>query len=289
MPIAALEIHDADLTKFYINGQYAKPVSKETYTLRNPKDDTVVADAVPIGGPEDIDSAVATAETVIQGHWRNFTAAPRSPCLRRLADVLEDKMFDVLTLDSLATGNSVSLIPSPGWTDKQKGDYFPADNDFIKPVHHEPLGTVNGILIRSGRVCVAASRVHVQRSVAEEFINVYIQRMKDAISKPGDLQDPTTALGSLAAVDSFAKAPGKKTRREPGLVVGGVRYGANGCFMGPTVFLNLNRMQILTREKSLVLSRRLRPLKMKMKLLNWPTIPISDRWPVYSGEILIVP
>lgn len=101
-----------DYTKFYINGQYVEPTSKDTYTLRNPKDNTTVADAVPIGGPEDVDAAVAAAEAAFKGPWSTFSAAQRSECLRRLAEILDDKMIDILTLDSLTTGNPVSLIPT---------------------------------------------------------------------------------------------------------------------------------------------------------------------------------
>lgn len=100
------------LTRFYIDGQYAKPISEQTYVLHTPKDDTVVADAVPIGGPEDVNAAVAAAEAAFRGPWSTFTAAQRSECLRRLADILEDRLVDILTLDSLTTGNPISLIPS---------------------------------------------------------------------------------------------------------------------------------------------------------------------------------
>ncbi|KEF56199.1 uncharacterized protein A1O9_07780 [Exophiala aquamarina CBS 119918] len=370
-----------DLTKFYIDGQYVRPISKQTYVLHNPKDGTVVADAVPIGGPEDVNAAVAAAEAAFRGPWSMFTAAQKSECLRRLADILEDRMVDILTLDSLTTGNPVSLIPSrekayiknnllyySGWTDKQKGDYYPADDGFVKLVRHEPLGvcvginpynspvasfiikaapclatgnvliikpseksplgslalapmfeeagfpkgvvqvvtgdgrtgalfakhmrvrkvsftgsvatgkkiqiaaaesnlkrvtlelggkspavvfedanienaliwTVNGILARSGQVCVAASRVYVQKTIAQQFIDRYCKRMKEAAPRLGDPQDPETTLGPLADASSFAKVEAmiENGKTEAELVVGGARYGDAGCFMEPTVFLN---------------------------------------------------
>ncbi|KAK6378812.1 hypothetical protein LTS17_006515 [Exophiala oligosperma] len=307
------------LTRFYIDGQYAKPISEQTYVLHNPKDDTVVADAVPIGGPEDVNAAVAAAEAAFRGPWSTFTAAQRSECLRRLADILEDRLVDILTLDSLTTGNPVSLIPSrektyiknnllyySGWTDKQKGDYYPADDGFVKLVRHEPLGsapvadikntddmygikvsftgsvatgkkiqiaaaesnlkrvtlelggkspavifedanienaltwTINGILARSGQVCVAASRVYVQQTISQQFIDAYSERMKEAASRLGDPQDFETTLGPLADASSFAKVEAmiEKGKIEADLVVGGVRHGDSGCFMEPAVFLN---------------------------------------------------
>ncbi|KIW76629.1 hypothetical protein Z517_09073 [Fonsecaea pedrosoi CBS 271.37] len=370
-----------DLTCFYINGRYVKPICEETYILRNPKDDTIVADAVPIGGPEDVDAAVAAAEEAFTGPWSNFTAAQRSECLRKLADLLEDNLVDILTLDSMTTGNPVSLIPTrektyiknnllyyAGWTDKQRGDYFPADDGFVKLVRHEPLGvcvginpynspvasfiikaapclatgnvliikpsekspfgslalaplfeqagfpkgvvqvvcgdgrtgalfaqhmrvrkisftgsiatgkkiqiaaaasnlkrvtlelggkspavifedanienaltwTINGILARSGQVCVAASRIYVQKSIAARFIGAYSQRMEAAASQLGDPQDPRTTLGPLADAASFSKVQAmiEQGKTEAELVVGGVRHGPDGCFMKPTVFLH---------------------------------------------------
>ncbi|KAK5045666.1 hypothetical protein LTR84_009035 [Exophiala bonariae] len=377
----SLALNSRDLTKFYINGSYVEPISKDTYILRNPKDNSVVADAVPVGGSEDVDLAVSAAQAAFKGPWSTFTAAQRSECLRRLADILEEKMVDILTLDSLTTGNPVSLIPSreknyikanllyyAGWTDKQKGDYYPADDGFVKLVRHEPLGvcvginpynspvasfiikaapclatgnvliikpsekspfgslalaplfeeagfpkgvvqvvcgdgrtgaifakhmhvrkisftgsiatgkkiqiaaaesnlkrvtlelggkspavifedanldnaltwTINGILARSGQVCVAASRVYVHRSIADKFIEAYTQRMKDAASSLGDPQDPDTVLGPLADATSFERVQRmiEKGKTEAELVVGGVQHGPSGCFMEPAVFLN---------------------------------------------------
>ena len=34
----------------------------------------------------------------------------------------------------------VKLTFTAGWTDKYNGDYFPADDGFVKLVRHEPLG-----------------------------------------------------------------------------------------------------------------------------------------------------
>jgi acyl-CoA reductase-like NAD-dependent aldehyde dehydrogenase len=144
--------------KHYINGQYVESISKETYTLYNPKDGTAVAEHVSIAGPEDVDAAVAAAEDAFNGAWATFSGAQRAECLRKLADLLEEHLEEILTLDSLTTGNPVSLIPTreknyikacllyyAGWTDKQRGDYFPADDGFVKLVRHEPLGVCAAI------------------------------------------------------------------------------------------------------------------------------------------------
>lgn len=98
--------------KFYLDGEYVVPISSKTFTLLNPKDDSVVADKVPIAEEADVNIAVANAEKAFHGEWSTFTAMQRSACMYRLVDLLEDSLLDILTLDSLTTGNPVSLIPT---------------------------------------------------------------------------------------------------------------------------------------------------------------------------------
>ncbi|EXJ87223.1 hypothetical protein A1O3_04182 [Capronia epimyces CBS 606.96] len=369
------------LNQIYINGEYVASHSKRTFSVRNPKDNALVADAVPIADQEDVDRAVAAAEAAFVGPWSKFTALQRTEAFNRLNAILEERLIDILTLDSLTTGNPVSLIPTreknyikncllyyAGWTDKQKGDYLPADDGFVKLVRHEPLGvcaavnpynapvatfilkaapclatgnvlivkpseksplgslalaplfeeagfpkgviqvltgdgstgallaqhmrirkisftgsiptgkkiqvaaaqsnlkrvtlelggkspalifedanldnavtwTVNGILARSGQVCVASSRVYVHESIAKEFTEKYIEKMRAAVDNIGDPQDPNVAFGPLADDAAFEKVKAMIARgeTEAQLVLGGKRKGDKGCFIEPTVFLN---------------------------------------------------
>lgn len=100
--------------------------------------------------------------------------------------------------------------------------------------------TINAILARSGQVCIAASRVYVQRGVAEQFIKLYSERMRAAVGKLGDPQEVATVMGPLVDQGQFERVKGmiERGKEEAELVVGGVRYGETGCFMEPTVFLN---------------------------------------------------
>jgi acyl-CoA reductase-like NAD-dependent aldehyde dehydrogenase len=141
------------LGKHFIDGQFVASKCQETFAVHNPKDGSVVADSVAVAGPSDIDAAVSASESAFRGPWSKFTAAQRSTCLLKLAEILEVESKSILTLDSLTTGNPVSLIPTrernyirsclvyyAGWTDKQRGDYLPGDDGFVKLVRHEPLG-----------------------------------------------------------------------------------------------------------------------------------------------------
>lgn len=100
--------------------------------------------------------------------------------------------------------------------------------------------TVNAILTRSGQLCVAASRVYVHKSIADEFIEEYVKMMKEAASDLGDPQDPDVTLGPMVDQSQLERVRQmvEKGRSEAKLVVGGLQYGETGCYMEPTVFLN---------------------------------------------------
>lgn len=100
--------------------------------------------------------------------------------------------------------------------------------------------TVNAILTRSGQLCVAASRVYVQESVADRFIQEYKKRMEAAAKDLGDPQDPTVKLGPMVDQSQLERVVKMVDRgqSEAELVVGGRQYGDTGCYMEPTVFLN---------------------------------------------------
>jgi acyl-CoA reductase-like NAD-dependent aldehyde dehydrogenase len=132
-------------TDLFLNGKYVAAENKEVYSLRNPKDNSVVAENIPIAGQADIEAAVKYAEEAFRGPWSQFTAIQRTECLLKLAALLEEELMPIIKLDSLTSGIPVSLAPIrersyikncviyyAGWTDKQKGDYFPADDGRCK-------------------------------------------------------------------------------------------------------------------------------------------------------------
>ncbi|KAK5219871.1 hypothetical protein LTR72_007402 [Exophiala xenobiotica] len=375
------DLEPTHYTKLFLNGKYVASKSEQTYGLKNPKDNSVVVENIPIAGPADIEAAVSYAEEAFRGPWSRFTAIQRTECLLKLASLLDEELIPILTLDSLTSGIPVSLAPVrernyirncllyyAGWTDKQKGDYFPADDGFVKLVRHEPLGvcaainpfnapvatlflkaapalatgnviivkpsektplgslavaslfekagfppgviqiltgpgstgallaehmrirkvsftgsiatgkkiqvaaarsnlkrvtlelggkspaivfedanienaltwTINAILTRSGQLCVAASRVYIQKSIAHQFIQEYNKRMQAAAKDLGDPQDPGVRLGPMVDQSQLERVKNmvERGKSEAELVVGGFQHGETGCYMEPTVFLN---------------------------------------------------
>ena len=140
-PTPSLSPHDFS-NKIYLDGAFVVPKSKQSYALKNPKDNSVVVENIPLADAADVDLAVRHAEEAyFNGPWRGFTGLQRTECFHRLAALLEEELIPILTLDSLTSGNPVSLIPTreknyirncilyyAGWTDKLKGDYLPADD-----------------------------------------------------------------------------------------------------------------------------------------------------------------
>jgi acyl-CoA reductase-like NAD-dependent aldehyde dehydrogenase len=100
--------------------------------------------------------------------------------------------------------------------------------------------TINAILARSGQVCVAATRVYVQSSIAKDFIAKYTEKMRAAAADLGDPQDSNVKMGPLVDAGQLERVKGmiERGKGEAELVVGGIQHGDTGCYMEPTVFLN---------------------------------------------------
>lgn len=99
---------------------------------------------------------------------------------------------------------------------------------------------MNGILARTGQVCVAASRVYVQRAISSRFIELYCAAMRNAVNDIGDPQSFKYKFGPLVDSASYEKVQEMiaRAKTESELVVGGGRIGEQGLFLEPTVFLN---------------------------------------------------
>ena len=147
---SADHLDPGNYTKLYLNGSFVDAKSASKFSLLNPKDNSLVVDGIPHAGEEDIDIAVKNAEEALQGPWASFTAIQRTECFVKLGYLLEDRLFSILRLDSLSSGNPTSFAHNrdkryiintvkyyAGWTDKFKGEYLPAD-DGKDPSH---LGT----------------------------------------------------------------------------------------------------------------------------------------------------
>ncbi|RMJ16575.1 hypothetical protein CDV36_003742 [Fusarium kuroshium] len=100
--------------------------------------------------------------------------------------------------------------------------------------------TIKAIIARTGQVCIAASRVYVQKTIADEFIRKYVAKMGDALKHMGDPEDPDVAYGPLVDKLAFDRVKGmiERAKNDAELAVGGKTIGDKGCYIEPTVFVN---------------------------------------------------
>ena len=104
-------------------------------------------------------------------------------------------------------------------------------------------GATVGIFYGKGEVCAAGSRLLVDRSIKDAFVEKLVARTKKMV--PGDPLDPKTRLGAVASKGHLERVLGYiETARQEGatLVAGGSRVDigtGKGYFLQPTVFDNV--------------------------------------------------
>jgi aldehyde dehydrogenase len=110
--------------------------------------------------------------------------------------------------------------------------------------------------LNQGEVCTCPSRILVQESIAEEFIDKVVDRVKNI--KMGNPLDDETMVGAQASNDQFEKILNYfEVGREEGagVLVGGKKAEldsgngiADGFYIEPTIFQGHNSMRIFQEE-----------------------------------------
>jgi acyl-CoA reductase-like NAD-dependent aldehyde dehydrogenase len=114
-------------------------------------------------------------------------------------------------------------------------------------------GATTGIFYGKGEVCAAGSRLLVDKTVKNEFIDKVAARAKKMV--PGDPMDPKTRLGAVASkkqleIDLRYIEVAKKEGAE--LVAGGARADigtGKGYFLQPTIFDRVTPEMTIAREE----------------------------------------
>jgi 5-carboxymethyl-2-hydroxymuconic-semialdehyde dehydrogenase len=101
--------------------------------------------------------------------------------------------------------------------------------------------TVFGVFSLNGERCTAGSRILVERSIYDEFLERYAERARNVIV--GDPHDPTTEVGALVHPEHHEKVMGyvEIGKSEARLVAGGGRPAGlrEGNYLSPTVFADV--------------------------------------------------
>jgi acyl-CoA reductase-like NAD-dependent aldehyde dehydrogenase len=121
-----------------------------------------------------------------------------------------------------------------------------ADADLDQAVR----GASNGIFYNKGEVCTAGSRLFLEESVHDAFLD----RLASHVGKlqQGDPLDPKTRLGpqvSEAQMRSILGYVDKGKAEGARLVMGGERPAGKGFFVRPTIFTDVRNDMTLAREE----------------------------------------
>jgi aldehyde dehydrogenase (NAD+) len=108
-----------------------------------------------------------------------------------------------------------------------------------------------GIFWNKGEVCVAGSRLLVERSIYDEVVGRLAAMAKEAVL--GDPLDPKTMVGPIASQSEFDKVMGyvEEGKRTAKLVAGGNtrKIDGKGLFIEPTVFAAATNDLKISREE----------------------------------------
>lgn len=111
-------------------------------------------------------------------------------------------------------------------------------------------GAVKGRFINSGQSCIASKRFIVVRKIANEFIEMFVQKTQKL--RVGDPMSNETDIGPLVNINSLKNMESLVTqsvKEGAELLTGGERTDSKGFFYPPTVLKNVSpSMRIATEE-----------------------------------------
>jgi betaine-aldehyde dehydrogenase/aminobutyraldehyde dehydrogenase len=142
--------------KMFVDGEFVDALSGETMEVLNPATGEVIAE-VPRAGEEDVDRAVAAAETAWES-WREKTPKDRMELLLKLADLIDENAEELARLESQNVGKPWWVaVDEPGMMSDNLRFFAGAARNlegkaaaeyvegYTSMIRREPLGVVAGI------------------------------------------------------------------------------------------------------------------------------------------------
>lgn len=126
---------------------------------------------------------------------------------------------------------------------------FFADSDFEAAVE----GAMFGCFVNQGEVCSAGSRILVQKSIYEKFVEAMVNKTREI--KVGSGMNRDNKLGPLVTREHFDRVTGfiKKGQEEGArLAYGGNKLGGDlekGYFVEPTIFADVKNSMTIAQEE----------------------------------------
>src|SRR5881628_1590333 len=145
--------------RMVIGGEPADAVDGQTFEIVNPATGKVIATA-PLGGRDDVDRAVAAAQTAFEDRkgWANWAAGKRGRSLAKLAALIKDNSDELAQLESRNVGKPISGAKGEvigaslvfdyyaGAANKIFGQTIPVTKPGLDLTLREPIGVV-GLIV----------------------------------------------------------------------------------------------------------------------------------------------
>ena len=123
-----------------------------------------------------------------------------------------------------------------------------ADANFEDAVN----GSMFGIYFAQGQVCAAGSRMFVQESVYDKFMDAFVKKVQNI--RVGNPLDPTTQMGPQVSAEQLARIESyvaSGLEEGANVLIGGKRNKdvGNGHFYSPTILENVTNQMKVAREE----------------------------------------
>ncbi|WP_033292650.1 aldehyde dehydrogenase [Amycolatopsis jejuensis] len=104
--------------------------------------------------------------------------------------------------------------------------------------------SIKGIYTNAGQVCLAGSRLYVERPILDDFLKRFVGAAEELVT--GDPKDPATELGPVASAEHHRKVS-RYLRECPGTVLTG--GGGEGWLIRPTVIADVAADAAIQRDE----------------------------------------
>jgi len=156
----AIEKPDIKFTQLFINNEFVDAQNGGTDDVINPATGEVLA-KVQSADAADVDRAVTAAKAAFKrgSTWRTMDATARGAMLFKLADLVQENVNQIASLDGINVGKPFYSLALPevmgavmimkyyaGWADKIQGKTTPAPGNNFQFTRHEPVGVCGQII-----------------------------------------------------------------------------------------------------------------------------------------------
>ncbi|KAH8812606.1 aldehyde dehydrogenase [Xylogone sp. PMI_703] len=141
----------------FINNEFISGLKGQTFVTINPVTEKPIT-SVHEATAEDVDIAVAAARKAFKGAWKLTTPEARGRCLAKLADLIEQNIDLISSVEALDGGKALSMAKFEvgfaasvlryygGWADKISGQVIDIDPSTFNYAKQEPLGVCGQII-----------------------------------------------------------------------------------------------------------------------------------------------